>query len=90
MEDTQDRTCLDIEYPLEREPFVHMLRRLADSVEAGGSFEYEIGGERIAVPATASFSIERERLGDDEELEFQIKWALTQQPDAEASDDDLP
>jgi amphi-Trp domain-containing protein len=54
--------------------FVAKLRRLADSIESGTRFEIQIGGERIYVPASAVFSVEHERSGDDEEIEFQIKW----------------
>lgn len=86
MEHTQDQTCLDVEFALDRDQFVRALRSLADAVEAGGAFEYEVGGERIAVPPSASFSVERERSGDEEELEFQIKWDLA----TEGVEDDLP
>jgi hypothetical protein len=33
-----------------------------------------IAGERIYVPVRARFNIEYEREGDDEEIEFQVKW----------------
>ena len=32
-------------------------------------------GERIYVPVRAEFTIEHERTDDEEEIEFQIKWA---------------
>ncbi len=54
--------------------FVSKLRRLADSLEKGEKFEIQIAGERIYVPVRAEFNIEHEREGNDEEIEFQIKW----------------
>lgn len=64
----------DIEksYPLSE--FVAKLRRLADALEIGGSFEIQIANERIFVPARAVYTIEHERSGREEEIEFQIKW----------------
>ena len=64
----------DIEktYPLP--DFVDKLRRLADALEKGERFAIQIAGERIFVPARASYNIEHERSGDEEEIEFQIKW----------------
>ena len=54
--------------------FVGKLRRLADALEKGEKFEIQIAGERIYVPVRAEFSIEHEREGGTEEIEFQIKW----------------
>lgn len=64
----------DIEksYPVDQ--FVEKLRRLADDLEAGRNFEIQVAGERIYVPDRAIFNIEHEREGDEEELEFQLKW----------------
>jgi amphi-Trp domain-containing protein len=64
----------DIEknYPLP--DFVAKLRRLADALEAGEKFEIQIAGERVYIPARATFNIEHERSGGEEEVEFQIKW----------------
>lgn len=50
------------------------LRRLADSLESGEPFEIQIDGERVYVPVHAVFNIEHEREGDEEEIEFQLKW----------------
>jgi amphi-Trp domain-containing protein len=47
---------------------------LADSIENGTKFEIQIAGERVYVPARAVFSIEHEREGREEEIEFQIRW----------------
>lgn len=64
----------DIEktYPLDE--FVAKLRRLADSIENNEPFEIQIAGERIYVPVRAAYNIEHEREGNDEEIEFQIRW----------------
>ena len=56
------------------EEFVAKLRRLADALESGERFEIPAAGERIYVPARAEFNVEHEREGDEEELEFQLKW----------------
>ena len=65
----------DIEksYPLP--DFVAKLRRLADALESGKRFEIDIAGERISIPVRATYNIEHEREGGDEEIEFQIKWS---------------
>jgi len=53
---------------------VAKLRRLVDALESGKPFRIQVAGERIRVPARAEFSIEHERDGDSEEVEFQLKW----------------
>ncbi len=67
----------DIEKVYSTSEFVAKLRRLADSLEKGEKFEIQVAGERIYVPVRASFNIEHERQGDEEEIEFQIKWSLS-------------
>jgi len=64
----------DIEKQYSTSEFVAKLRRLAESLEQGESFEIQIAGERIYVPVRATFNIEHEREGSEEEIEFQIKW----------------
>jgi amphi-Trp domain-containing protein len=51
-----------------------LLRRLADCLEQSKPFTIQIAGERIRIPARASFTIEHEREGGSEEVEFQFKW----------------
>ncbi len=63
---------IEKDYPLP--DFIAKLRRLADALESGERFEIMIAGERISVPVRARFSIEHEREGGEEEIEFQIKW----------------
>lgn len=57
--------------------FVEKIRRLADCLEQGKRFQIQVAGERISVPPNAVISIEHEREGDAEELEFQLKWSLS-------------
>jgi amphi-Trp domain-containing protein len=63
---------IEKDYPIDQ--FVAKLRRLADALENDERFEIQVAGERIYVPARAQFNIEHEREGDEEEIEFQIKW----------------
>jgi amphi-Trp domain-containing protein len=64
----------DVEKHYPKADFVSKLRRLADAIEQDDRFEIQIDGERIHVPARAVFTIEHERDGDGEEIEFQIRW----------------
>lgn len=66
---------IEKDYPLPE--FIDKLRRLADALESGEQFEIMIAGERIYVPVRAVYNIEHEREGDEEEIEFQIKWSLS-------------
>lgn len=68
----------DIEKVYSTSEFVAKLRRLADALESNTKFEIRIAGERIYVPARAEFSVEHERSGDQEEIEFQITWSSTE------------
>jgi len=64
----------DLEKSYPTAEFVAKLRRFADALESGRRFRIQIAGERISVPAGALFNIEHEREGNQEEIEFQIKW----------------
>lgn len=64
----------DIEKKYTNSEFAAKLRRLADCVESGDNFEIQVAGERIYVPDRAEFTIEHERDGAEEELEFQVRW----------------
>lgn len=66
-------------YPLA--DFVSKLRRLADAIESGRRFDIDIAGERISVPVRATYNIEHEREGEEEEIEFQIKWSAARASD---------
>ncbi len=64
----------DVEVTYSVSEFADKLRRLADSLESGKPFEIQIAGERIYVPVRATFNVEHEREGNEEEIEFQLKW----------------
>ena len=64
----------DVEKGYPKADFVAKLRRLADAIEQGERFKIQIAGERIYVPVRAVFTIEHEKSGGMEEIEFQIKW----------------
>jgi len=64
----------DVEKVYSAPEFAAKLRRLADALEAGERFEILVAGERVYVPAHAEFNVEHEREGDEEEIEFQLKW----------------
>jgi amphi-Trp domain-containing protein len=64
----------DVERVYSTKEFVAKLRRLADAVESGQAFEIQVAGERLHVPADAHLSIEHERVGTMEEVEFQVRW----------------
>ena len=59
-------------YPTKQ--FIQKIRRLADGLETGEQFVIQIANERIKVPKHAIVSVEHERDGDGEEIEFQITW----------------
>lgn len=65
----------DLERTYPRAQFVAKLRRFADALEEGKAFTIQVAGERLRIPADAEFNIEHEREGDENELEFQIRWA---------------
>lgn len=66
----------DVERIYSVEEIAAKLRRLADALEAEMPFRIQVAGERIRVPARAEFSVEHERDGDSEEIEFQLKWSV--------------
>jgi amphi-Trp domain-containing protein len=63
---------LEKTYPVRA--FAAKLRRLADALEAGRPFVIAVAGERLRIPAGATFNIEHERDAQREELEFQLLW----------------
>lgn len=64
----------DVEKDYPKAAFVAKLRRLADAIEKDKKFVISVAGERIHVPARATFNIEHERGSDSEEIEFQLTW----------------
>ncbi|MHC4427347.1 MAG: amphi-Trp domain-containing protein [Planctomycetota bacterium] len=71
---TRTKRKRDVEKDYPTKQFVAKLRRLADTLEAGGRFRIQVAGERVSIPADAVINIEHERSGDEEEIEFQLKW----------------
>jgi amphi-Trp domain-containing protein len=69
-----EKSDRDVEKVYSVSQFAAKLRRLADALEAEERFEIQVAGERIYVPARAVFNIEHEREGNEEEIEFQLKW----------------
>jgi amphi-Trp domain-containing protein len=65
----------DIERTYSRRQFVEKLRRLADAIEEGKPFTIQVAGERLHIPSAATFNIEHEREGKENELEFQLLWS---------------
>jgi amphi-Trp domain-containing protein len=64
----------DLTRAYSRARFAAKLRRLADAVESGEPFAIQVAGERLVIPANATFNVEHERSGSNEELEFQLLW----------------
>lgn len=64
----------DVEKSYANKGVAAKLRRLADALEAGKSFEIQVAGERVRVPSHATVAFEYERAGDEEELEIELKW----------------
>lgn len=64
----------DVEKRYSTNQNIQKLERLIAAIREGKSFEIQVDNERIKVPADAVFSIEHERDGDEEELEFQFRW----------------
>ena len=71
------RTDRDLTRGYTRAQFAAKLRRFADAIESGRAFTIQVAGERLRVPAHATFNVEHERVGDAEELEFQLLWTRT-------------
>ncbi|TAH42429.1 MAG: amphi-Trp domain-containing protein [Bacteroidetes bacterium] len=64
----------DVVKDVSRSVFIAKLRRLADALESNKSFTIQIKKDRLYIPADAIVSLEHERSGKQEELEFQISW----------------
>ena len=64
----------DVEKSYPKKAFIAKLRRLADALEQGKPFVIQVKGERVYIPADAVISVEHERSGGNEEMEFQLKW----------------
>src|SRR5687767_12589547 len=67
----------EVEKAYSNKEVVAKLRRLADSLEQGKTFEIQIAGNRIYIPADATVEFEYAREGDEEEVEIELKWQRT-------------
>lgn len=65
---------VDVEKSYKNRAVVEKLRRLADALEGGKTFEIQIAGNRVRVPPTAGIEFEYESKGDAREIEIEIKW----------------
>jgi len=65
---------IDIEKAYSKKETVAKLRRLADCIENGKPFHIQVAGERMYIPASAVLTVEHEREGKSEEIEFQFRW----------------
>ena len=65
---------IDLEKRYANREVAAKLRRLADALESGTPFEIQIAGQRVRTSADPTVEIEYERLGDEEELEIEVKW----------------
>lgn len=64
----------DVSKDIKRSLFISKLSKLVDALESDKAFNIQIRNERLYIPANAVVSIEHERNGKLEELEFQLKW----------------
>jgi amphi-Trp domain-containing protein len=78
--DTVPEQSRDVERIYSTPEVVAKLRRLADALESGEPFRIQVGGERIYIPGRAEFSVEHEREGGVEEVEFQLRWSHDRDP----------
>jgi len=77
MASTRKRTDRDIEKGYPARQFADKLRRLAECLEKDRPFRIQIAGRRVSIPGHATISVEHEREGESEEVEFQLKWRNT-------------
>ncbi len=64
----------DVEKTYSNKGVAAKLRRLADALEQGKTFDIQVAGERVRVPPRATVEFEYQREGDEEELEIEVKW----------------
>ena len=64
----------EVEKSYSNKEVVAKLRRLADALEEGKTFEIQIAGERVYVPPYATVEFEYERRGEEEEVEVELTW----------------
>lgn len=73
MTDVLDR---DVEKTYTKDQITNKLERLVECLKSNEAYEIQVANERLYIPADSLFSIEHEREGDMQELEFQFKWKV--------------
>ncbi|HKO61756.1 MAG TPA: amphi-Trp domain-containing protein [Pyrinomonadaceae bacterium] len=68
----------EVEKSYSNKEVVAKLRRLADALENGKTFEIQIAGNRIYIPGDATVEFEYAREDDEEEVEIELKWKRRQ------------
>ena len=69
------RRARDLERTYTPRQFAAKLRRLAKAIDRRGPFTIRVAGEMLRIPGDAEFSVEHERAGGVDELEFQVRWS---------------
>jgi len=67
----------DVEKSYSTKEVIAKLRRLADVLEEGKTFEIQIAGERVYVPLDVTIEFEHQCEGDEEEVEIELSWKRT-------------
>lgn len=70
--------AIDVEKSYSARQVVGKLRRLADALETGKPFKIQIAGNAIEVPPDATIEFEYHRIGEEEDVEIEIKWTRTE------------
>ena len=65
---------IDVEKSYQNKAVIDKLRRLADALEQGKTFQIQIAGNRVNVPPTAAVEFEYEKNGERQEIEIEISW----------------
>lgn len=68
-----EENSIDVEKSYSSSAVAGKLRRLAEALEQEKTFEIQIAGERVRVPASAVIEFEYEKNEDGSE-EIEIKW----------------
>ena len=64
----------DVEKSYSNKGVAAKLRRLADALEQGKTFEIQVAGERVRVPPRVTVEFEYQREGDEEQIEIELTW----------------
>ena len=70
----KEKEEIDTEKSYSTTQSIAKLRRLADALEQGKSFEIQIDNNKISVPPNARIEFEYEKNDEGEEIEIEISW----------------